>query len=119
MPQYVYDHPEGKGLGEHHSGADLSTRPSIPIGAPPGWAEGLKGQLGFLGLTPEQEAALDKHAGRTMADLDMASGTEVELLEDDADGLKRVAWTDRHGDPRITSVEPEFFASHFNAALEA
>lgn len=117
MPKYIYKHPDGKGLGEHHAG-DLSGRPSIPIGAPPGWAEGLKDQLGFLGLTPEQEAELDKHAGRTMADLDLHDGTGVELLEDDASGLKRVAWTDQHGDARITSVEPGLFAEFFTAALE-
>jgi hypothetical protein len=49
-----------------------------------------------------------------MQDLDMDSGTQVELLEDDEErGLRRVGWIDSQGTERITSVEPDFFDSHF------
>lgn len=49
-----------------------------------------------------------------MRDLDMAPGTEVEHVGSDEDrGLEIVAWTDRSGIERRTSVEPDFFASNF------
>jgi hypothetical protein len=49
-----------------------------------------------------------------MRDLDMPSGTEVEhVATDEERGLEVVAWTDLSGDARRTSVDPEFFAAHF------
>jgi hypothetical protein len=49
-----------------------------------------------------------------MRDLDMPPGTEVEhIATDDDRNLVVVAWTDRAGDARRTSVDPDFFVSHF------
>lgn len=49
-----------------------------------------------------------------MRDLDMAPGTEVEHDGTDEDrNLVIVAWTDKAGDARRTSVDPAFFVSHF------
>lgn len=49
-----------------------------------------------------------------MRDLDMAPGTEVEHVANDEDrNLVIVAWKDLSGVDRRTSVEPDFFVSHF------
>jgi len=49
-----------------------------------------------------------------MRDLDMSPDTEVEHVstEDDT-GREIVAWKDLGGNPRLTSVDPEFFGEHF------
>jgi hypothetical protein len=94
---YTYDHPEGKGFGEHHveEGHPALDQRSAA------W-QGVDGHA-----TP--------HASEmTMADLDMPSGTRVELLEHDKErDLHRVQWVDSHGTERITSIDPDFFVNHF------
>ena len=49
-----------------------------------------------------------------MRDLDMADGTEVEHAGTDEDrNLVIVAWTDKAGDARRTSIGPDFFVTYF------
>lgn len=61
------------------------------------------------------EAAGRAHPAE-MRDLDMPSGTQVEHEDTDEDsGSLIVAWSDASGHPRRTSVDPEFFAGHFEA----
>jgi hypothetical protein len=103
---YVYEHPAEAGLGEHWASPDhppLEERPANSFGAVGAPARGpLPGEV-------------------TMADLDMPHGTVVTVATDDdgnevRDGdrdLEIVEWTDRQGNPRRTSVHPEFFAEHF------
>lgn len=48
------------------------------------------------------------------ADLDLTEGTTVVVSGFDEDrGLLLVEWTDRSGNPRITSVEPATFDANF------
>jgi hypothetical protein len=101
---HKYIHPDGKGFGEHHVEAShpvLSERSAT-----------------WQGVAHPEGGQWDVRPGElTMKDLDMPSGTEVELLEDDEDrNLKRVSWKDAQGTPRITSVEPAFFDTHFQEA---
>jgi hypothetical protein len=61
------------------------------------------------------------HAGEDllaeMRELDLHSGEEVKVLEFDADsGWPIVQWTDRTGQSRHTTVDPEFFTEHFTGA---
>jgi len=110
MAKYKYEHSEGEGLGSHHADGDLKTRDAQP----PEVAASLRAALEIVNPTDEQREQLDAFLGRSMHDLDLHDGTEVELEpEDDENGLKVVTWTDQHGDERRTSVDPEFFASHF------
>jgi hypothetical protein len=52
-----------------------------------------------------------------MTELDMASGTEVTLLEYDQDSdWPLVQWVDSKGLGRITTVEPQFFQDYFDPA---
>lgn len=52
-----------------------------------------------------------------MRGLDLHPGTEVTVAGyDDDRGLVLVEWTDRQGNPRITSVEPQHFDEHFKGA---
>lgn len=98
---HKYVHPDGKGFGEHHAEADdtaLESRSAM-------W-QGIHNPAGENWQVRPGEA--------TMKDLDMASGTEVVLLEDDEErNLKRVQWTDATGVERITSIDPVFFDTHF------
>lgn len=49
-----------------------------------------------------------------MTELDLHPGTEVKVAGyDDERDLVLVEWTDRAGNPRITSVEPAHFADYF------
>lgn len=49
-----------------------------------------------------------------MAELDLHPGTTVTVVgHDEGRGLLLVEWTDRAGNPRITSVEPDVFDEHF------
>jgi|SRR5215469_14509709 len=104
MTQYRYEHPEGKGLGEHHAGRGdlaLSRRSAA-------W-QGVVGQGNV-------EAA---EGETSMRDLDMSSGTLVELLEYDGErNLYRVGWIDGLDTERITSIEPDFFLEHFSEVSE-
>jgi hypothetical protein len=110
MPaKYVYDHPEGTGLGQHHATGDLASRPAQP----PEATAAIRATLDAIDPTPEQRARMDAHLGASMADLDMAHGTEVEHVETTEDGTVIVSWTDQLGNARATSVTPELFASHF------
>jgi len=108
---HVYKHPEGKGFGQHHAGGtDLAARPAQP----PEAAAALRSAAAVMQPTPEQAEALEAFLARSMADLDMADGTEVEHTGDDAErGIKIVNWTDKHGDGRSTGITPEFFATYF------
>ena len=75
---YTFDHPEGKGLGEHH------------------------GDEAGRAISAE------------MRDLDMPSGTPVEIAGTDEDtGAVIVAWTGKGGTLRHTAVQPDFFAEYF------
>ena len=111
-PTHVYSHPEGLGFGQHHAAGDLAQRPAQP----PEAVAGLRAAMEMLDLSPEQRAKMETHLSATMADLDMASGTGVEHLgtDEDSGGAELVAWTDGFGSARVTSVAPEFFASHFH-----
>lgn len=62
------------------------------------------------------ELGLGQHfAGKNeRIDLDMDPGTEVRRIGEDSEReLVLVAWQDRYGSDRITSIEPGFFADHF------
>jgi hypothetical protein len=49
-----------------------------------------------------------------MRDLDLGPGTVVEQVGTDEDtGRPILAWTDGTGTGRRTTVDPEFFAEHF------
>jgi hypothetical protein len=112
-PTHVYSHPAGTGLGQHHAAGDLAARPAQP----PEAAAGLRAAMEMLDPTPEQRAKMEEHLSATMADLDMPDGTPVEHAGTAEDsGHELVAWTDRLGNARVTSVTPEFFASHFREA---
>jgi hypothetical protein len=125
--RYVYDPAHGAGLGEHHAGQLLADRPAQPGQV----ADAMRGTLAMIEPSKAQQAKLDAFLGRTMADLDMTAGTQVVRLaqsdhpdaahraeEEQATGLVVLGWTDRHGDERVTSVTPEYFAEHF-AAVQA
>jgi hypothetical protein len=108
--RYVYEHPAEAGVGEHH--AELDALPLAERSADRHGAEGAPQH-------PAQESEV------TMADLDLAHGTEVELLSGpggdpawveaaEDSGLVYVGWTDSRGTSRVTSLEPAFFAEHFS-----
>jgi hypothetical protein len=49
-----------------------------------------------------------------MKELDLASGTEVTILEYDADtDWPLIQWVDSKGIGRITTVDPQFFDGYF------
>jgi len=49
-----------------------------------------------------------------MTELDMDAGTEVYVLDLDADsGWPHLQWTDKKGLPRITTFDPDEFAGDF------
>lgn len=114
MPDaYVYEHPERLGLGQHHTTADLAGRPAQP----PAAAAALRAAMEAMEPTPEQRAKMDTLLGQTMADLDMPHGTQVAFVAtDEATGHHIVAWTDKAGTGRYTSVSPELFAQFFREA---
>lgn len=116
MPaMYRYEHPEEKGLGEHHA----------EDGHPPLHARSAA-RHGVDGAP--QHAAVPGEL--TMADLDMKHGTVVELpADDDSDSPHEIAydhdrdlhlvdWTDERGNQRRTSVTPEVFSKYFKAVTE-
>lgn len=107
MTAYKYDHPQGKGFGEHHVEED---HPALEDRSA-NW-QGVEGADG-LNWKPR--------AGElSMKELDMPPGTEVDLLEDDTErGLKRVAWVDGQGTLRVTSVDPTLFDEYFSEVPEA
>jgi hypothetical protein len=73
--QYIYDHPDDAGYGEHALGEPLSAE---------------------------------------MTELDMADGTEVYVIELDAEsGWPLVDWTDSKGIYRITTIDPDLFDEMF------
>lgn len=52
-----------------------------------------------------------------MRELDLATGTAVKHVgRDDDRDLELIEWVDAQGNPRISSIEPELFASHFEEA---
>ena len=66
------------------------------------------------GLGEHHAAEAGRELPAEMRDLDMAPGTEVTTVAtDDATGAVIVAWTDKSGVLRHTSVAPDFFAEHF------
>jgi hypothetical protein len=119
LTRYAYDHPAQAGLGEHHAAPDdLAARPAQP----PEAMMAFRAAAEALSLTPAQQATLDAHLSRTMADLDMPHGTVVELVPPDSlpddhpdTGYVLIDWTDRHGDKRRTSVDRAQFDVHFRA----
>jgi hypothetical protein len=126
MAKYVYKHPEGAGLGASLApDADLAGRDAQP----PEVAASMRAALGVVNPTDDQVGGLDSFLSRSMADLDMPDGTEVELcMNDDPDdpddgpirhdGLQVVQWTDQHGDLRRTSVSDEVFDEYFSEVDE-
>jgi hypothetical protein len=109
MTRYVYEHPMELGLGQHHADEHLGNRLAEPIGG-----DALRAVADVMNPTDEQRAELDAFLSRTMEDLDMAHGTEVEHTgRDEGRNLEIVEWSDKHGDPRRTSIEPDFFAANF------
>ena len=67
-----------------------------------------------LGFGEHHAAEAGRELPAEMRDLDLPSGTEVEVAgTDDATGAVIVAWTDRGGVLRHTAVQPAFFAEHF------
>jgi|SRR6516162_3564225 hypothetical protein len=111
MAKYKYNHPEGIGVGQHHADGDLATRDAQP----PEVAASLRAALEVVSPTDEQRGQLDAFLSRSMHDLDLHDGTEVDLEDDlDENGNKVAVWTDAHGDERRTSFTPEFWAEHFN-----
>lgn len=96
-PTHVYDHPEGHGLGEHHTDhavdGPLELRPAEP-GVP------------LEHLLPEHRI--------TMADLDLQHGAEVTVTGHDEDrDLVIFEWADKYGHPRRTSLDRGTFAELF------
>jgi hypothetical protein len=85
----------------------------------------MRAALGVVNPTDGQTSELEEFLGRTMNDLDMADGTEVELVMNDDpedpgyeqplehEGLKVVDWTDSQGNARRTSVSNEVFNECF------
>lgn len=66
------------------------------------------------GLGEHHATAAGRELPAEMRDLDMPPGTEVEHADTDEDtGRPIVAWTDTTGTGRRTTVDPEFFAEHF------
>lgn len=66
----------------------------------------------FAYVHPEQKGYGEHHLGEQltaeMTELDLVNGTEVTLLEYDADtGWPLVQWTDLKGLPRITTINPD------------
>lgn len=94
LPTHVYKHPEGLGLGDHHSpGVDLAARPVDP-GVP------------LHHLLPEHR--------QSMADLDLADGTEVAVTGEDPDHDWVIfEWTDKAGTRRRTSADKATFSEFF------
>ena len=116
MPgKYVYEHPEGKGLGQHHADDDLASRSAHP----PEAVAAMRQMAAMIRATPEQVAEIDRMASATMADLDLAHGTVVEHLATDDDGTRRIRWTDSFGTDRVTSISADLAVSHFKPVTEA
>jgi len=66
------------------------------------------------GLGEHHATAASRELPAEMRDLDLAPGTEVEHADTDEDtGRPIVAWTDTTGTGRRTTIDPEFFADHF------
>lgn len=60
----------------------------------------------------EDPVAAERH--RDMHEMDLHPGTEVTHIGRDEDrDLELVEWTDRLGNPRITSIAPDHFAEKF------
>lgn len=105
-PTHVYRHPDNYGLGHHHAGEDLSTRPHVPMGLPEDHQipEKTMETLGFLG---------PQHA-QTMQELDLHHGTPVAHTGRDEDrDLEIVEWADAFGIMRRTTITPADFAEFF------
>lgn len=69
---------------------------------------------------PEGKPYGEHHAGEPliaeMRELDMNDGTEVKLIALDYDNHHPIVqWVDGNGLGRITTVDPEFFDTHFQA----
>lgn len=110
MAKYVYDHPEEVGLGQHHADDDLAVRDAQP----PEVAASLRAALEVINPTAEQREQLEEFLGRSMHDLDLHNGTEVELEDEpDENGNMVATWTDKHGDDRRTSFDPAFWNENF------
>ena len=116
--KYTYQHPDGKGLGAHH--ADPADPPLHErLAQPETTRNTMRGALGLISPTEEQQATVDEYLGRSMHDLDMPHGTVTELdSTDEESGVHRLTWTDRHGNPRATSVTPELLAEMFTSQAE-
>lgn len=60
------------------------------------------------------DPAVSDDLSSEMADLDLHPDTTVVVAGyDDDRGLVLLEWTDRQGNPRITSVDPDDFAADF------
>jgi len=115
MAKYKYVHPDEVGVGEHHADGDIRTRSAQP----PEVATSMRAALEVVSPTDEQRQQLEDFLGRTMHDLDLHHGTEVEKEEEpDENGNVVATWTDKHGDERRTSFEPGFFEDHFEEVTE-
>jgi hypothetical protein len=111
---HVYRHPAGHDLGRHHAGEDISGRPAQP----PQYAAGLQAAAALFNATPEQWAPVAEFLGRSMSDLDMPDGTQVEAVEHwgPHESGCDLLWTDKNGDARRTHVSDEQLAEHFEPA---
>lgn len=96
---HTYSHPEEKAFGAHH--AEVEGR--VPFDPEDARTRGL-GDYEIEIITLHHER---------MKQLDLHHGTPIEWSEVNPDGTHRIEWTDREGQPRATSVAPEFFRTHF------
>jgi hypothetical protein len=88
--RYVYGHPDGMGLAEHHASADPEQDVEEFQARPGRWQE------------------------NTHFELDMKPDTEVELVERDQErNLAILSWTDEFGNNRMTSVTDEVLHQYF------
>lgn len=109
---WVYRHPEGTGLGQHHAPRNLGH----VFAHPPEARAVMHAAVTSAGPHRTERPEIEALLVRTMADLDLADGTTVTCAGDDGQGRPVVEWADLHGNPRRTSVDPEFFATHFERA---
>lgn len=110
---YVYRHPQGAGLGQHHAG-DRNLR--HVLSQPPQARSVMHAALATAGPHRSEREGLQALLMRTMHDLDLPDGAVVEHAGEDTQGRPVIEWADQHGNPRRTSVDPAVFTSYFARA---
>lgn len=73
------------------------------------------GRFRYMNTTGLAEHYASGALNAEMTELDLHPDTEVTVtgVDDERGGLVLVEWTDRSGNPRMTSIEPDHFGEWF------